>query len=337
MVLLRYTAKRLLLIPVSIFVVITLSFGLTVLIPGDPATLILGEFATPEQVAKIHSDLELDQPFLVRYGHYVERLAHGDLGESYFTGQPVASSIGTLLPNTLQLALFSAAVAVLLGLVLGGLSAYFHQRWPDRLASVAITTLQAVPNFVLALVFIYFLFFVLGWAPSPVGALSLTDVVPPARTNLTLLDALLAGRWDSAVSDLTHSILPSLSLGVVLAAALAKTVRTTMAQQLSSSQVEHARACGLPERRVLHYAFLAARTPILTSTAILLGTLMGGTAIMETIFAWPGVGRWALEGMGKVDIPVIQCFILVTGIGTLLVYLILDVVVAMLDPRISYA
>jgi ABC-type dipeptide/oligopeptide/nickel transport system permease component len=148
---------------------------------------------------------------------------------------------------------------------------------------------------------------------------------------------MLAGRWGSAASDLERSILPSVSLGLVLAAALAKTVRTTLAQQLSSAQVEFARACGLSERRVVHYAFLGARTPILTSTAMLLGTLIGGTAIMETIFAWPGAGQWALAGMAQVDIPVIQGFILVTGLGTLLIYLALDLVVAMLDPRISYA
>jgi ABC-type dipeptide/oligopeptide/nickel transport system permease component len=337
MVLLRYTAKRLLLIPISIFVVVTLSFGITLLVPGDPATLILGDFATPDQVAAIHHQLGTDRPFFARYGHYVWQLAHGDLGRSYFTNETVTGSLARLMPNTLQLAVFSAVVAIVCGLALGSLSAYFHERWPDRVASVAITILQAIPNFVLALVLIYVVFVVLRWAPSPVGALGLTDTVPPSRTHLTVLDAMLAGRWGSAGSALRHSILPSVSLGLVLAAALAKTVRTTMIQQLESAQVEFARACGLSERRVLHYAFLGARTPILTSTALLLGTLIGGTAILETIFAWPGAGQWALVGMGRVDIPVIQGFILVVGLGTLLIYLALDVVVASLDPRISYA
>lgn len=159
--LLSYATKRLLLIPISMFVVISLSFKLTSLIPGDPTVLILNDFTTPEQVTKINTQLETDQPFLVHYWHYVKRLAHKNLGTSYFTGQPIGHNIAQLLPNTLQLAIFSAVVTIVLGFVLNNVSAYFHLQKPDRSTSVAITVLQTIPNFVLALVLIYIIFFLL--------------------------------------------------------------------------------------------------------------------------------------------------------------------------------
>jgi peptide/nickel transport system permease protein len=159
---------------------------------------------------------------------------------------------------------------------------------------------------------------------------------PPPVTHFLLIDSLLSGNWQILGSALAQSVLPVLTLGIVYSAYFGKTARTVLAAALDSSQIEFARACGLPRRQIIGYAVLMGRTPILTYAAILFGTLIGGEAIVETIFGWQGVGQWALEGVLKVDIPVIQGFVILGGFATLLIYLLLDVVVSVLDPRISY-
>lgn len=334
--LLAFVAKRLLLVPVSLFVVASLAFGLVALMPGDPAVTVLGGFATKAEVEHVHHVLGLDRPLGQRYLDYLGRLAHGDLGQSFYTGQPVASDIARYLPNTLELIVLSLGFAAILGLVLGATGAYFQRRWPDWLSSGATTAIQSVPDFVLGLVLIYAIFFVLRLVPAPVGRLSIGDAAPPTVTHFLLIDSLLGGDWAVLASALGHSVLPVVTLGVVYSAYFAKTARTSLAQAMNSPQVEFARACGLRERTVLGYALLTARTPLLTYGAILFGALIGGEAIIETIFSWRGVGQWALEAVLKLDVPVIQGFIIVAGLATLLIYLILDVLVAILDPRVSY-
>jgi peptide/nickel transport system permease protein len=334
--LLPFIGRRLLLIPVSMFVVLTLTFGLQMLIPGDPAAVILGTFASPDQVEAVHRELELDQPVAIRYVHYMEGVAKGDLGRSFFTQVPVWSDIVRFLPNTLELVVPALILAYLLGLLGGTAAAYFHQRMPDRLTRVGVSVIQSVPDFVVALVLIYFFAFQFRLVPPPIGRLAVGASVPPPVTNFLLIDALLGGQWDVFVSALAHMVLPVLTLGIVYSAYFAKTVRTVLIQAFASPQVEFARACGLQERVVVQYALLAARAPILTYGAILFGALIGGAAIVETIFNWRGIGQWALEGMLKVDVPQIQGFVLVAGVATLFVYLALDVAVVLLDPRVSY-
>jgi peptide/nickel transport system permease protein len=194
---------------------------------------------------------------------------------------------------------------------------------------------QSVPDFLLALLLIYFLFFILGWAPAPLGRMGLAGSGEVEKvTGLLLVDTLLDGNVAAFTRALRHLMLPTLALGVVYSAYLGKTARATMANALASQQVEYARACGLPERQVIRYAFLEARTPIITYLTILFGALVGGAAIVETIFSWQGVGEWALVAMLNLDIPAIQGFIVVAGVTTILLYLALDVAVMLLDPRV---
>lgn len=329
-----YFLKRLLVIPVSAFVIVTLTFGLVSLIPGDPAVTISGGHASPAQLAAIRAQLGLDHSLGQRYIDYVGHVAQGNLGRSFYTGQSVASSIGNYLPNTLELIVPSLALALILGLTLGTVGAYFRRRLPDRISSVGITITQSVPDFVLGLVGIYILFYRLRIVPAPIGRLGVTDALPPHRTGFLFIDSLAAGKWATLGSAVAHTVLPALTLGVVYSSYFGKTARATLGQAMASAQVEFARACGLPEWQVVRYAFLAARTPILTYGAILFGVLIGGDAIIETIFAWQGAGQWALNAMLNVDVPVIQGFVLVAGLITLLVYIALDFVVVALDPRL---
>lgn len=332
--LLPYFLKRLLVIPVSAFVIVTLTFGLVSLIPGDPAVTISGGHGSPAQLAAIRDQLGLNHSLGRRYVDYVLSVGHGDLGRSFYTGQPVRSSIANYLPNTLELIVPALALALGLGLVLGLVGAYFRRRLPDRISSVGITITQSVPDFVLGLLGIYVLFYRLRFVPAPIGRLGVTDALPPRHTGFLFIDSLVAGQWGTFGSAVAHAVLPALTLGIVYSSYFGKTARATLGQAMGSAQVEFARACGLPERQVVRYAFLAARTPILTYGAILFGVLLGGDAIIETIFAWQGAGQWALNAMLNVDVPVIQGFVLVAGLMTLLIYIALDFTVVALDPRL---
>lgn len=332
-----YVARRLLMIPVSMLVIVTLCFGLVSLIPGDPAITISGGYASADELAAIRHGLGLDKPLAERYVDYLGAIAHGDLGTSFFTRESVLQSIGRYLPNTLELIVLALAVAVVLGLALGGIGAYFQRRLPDRISSVVIAATQSVPDFVLGLLGIYVLFYLLRIAPPPLGRLGIGDSQPRDVTHFLILDCILTGDWTALRSALGHAALPVLTLGIIYSSYFAKTTRATLGQAMSSAQVEFARACGLPERQVIRYAFVAARTSILTYGAILFGVLLGGAAIIETIFSWQGAGQWALDAMLKVDVPVIQGFVLVVGLMTLLIYLALDVIIVFLDPRTSYA
>jgi peptide/nickel transport system permease protein len=329
----RYIAARLAIVAVSLLGLITLSFLLVSLIPGDPAKLILGDYATPESIAQVHKELGLDKPLPERYLAYVGQTLQGDLGSSYFTHQPVRHDLLMRVPNTLVLLLPGVILGLALGLTVGSLGAYYRRRLPDRFVGGWITTSQAIPEFVIGLLLIYVFFFALGLAPAPVGMLDAAVVRPENITGSEPLDALLTGQWATLQNIFAHAVLPIVTIGIFLATYFAKTARTGLSQSLRSPQVEFARACGLRERKVFGYALTAVRTSLLTYVVILFGASLGGAAIIEVLFAWPGVGNWSLQGVLKGDVPVIQGFVLIMGVATLLAYVVLDIVVVLLDPR----
>jgi peptide/nickel transport system permease protein len=221
------------------------------------------------------------------------------------------------------------------GMAIGIAAAYFRRRWPDRFASGLITTAQSIPDFFLGLLLILVFYSIWRVAPAPVGILDPGKLSGGQRVSGSIVvDAVITGSWATVASIGAHAILPALTIGFHFSSYFAKTVRTSMTQSMGSAQVEFARAHGLPERKVLGYALITARTPVLTYSAILFGSLLGASAIVETIFAWPGVGQWALAGTLQADIPVIQGFVLLIGLLTMVVYLALDLSVLLLDPRV---
>jgi peptide/nickel transport system permease protein len=237
------------------------------------------------------------------------------------------------VPNTLVILIPGMILGIVFGLALGSLGAYYRRRMPDRLVGVWIAGSQAIPEFVIALALIYLFFFVFGVAPAPLGMTDATVAPVDHITGFMPLDAVLSGNWSVFWNVVTHAILPAVTLGITGAMFFAKTVRAGLAQSLRSSQVEFARACGIPERTVFRYALTAVRTSLLTYIVILWGASLAGMAVVEVVFAWPGVGNWSLQGVLKSDLPVIQGFVLLLGVATLLAYVLLDVVVALLDPR----
>ncbi len=319
------------------FLVTTMSFLLVNALPGDPALVIAGGFANEETIAQINEDLGLDQPLIPRYFDYLGGLARGDLGESFESRNPIRGEVGRFLPATIELVVPALVFAALGGIALGTLGAYYRGRYPDRISGIFVSIGQSIPDFFLGIVLIYVVFFRLGWTPGPEGRLGFLDRAPEAKTNFMMVDAVLAREWGTLWSLITHSFLPWLTLGIVYMAYFARTTRSVVSSALDSPQVEFARACGLPERTVLRYAFLEARTSVLTFGGILFAALIGGAAIVESVFSWNGFGQWGLDAMLRLDIPVILGFVVVSGLFTLLVFFVLDLLVIWLDPRVSYS
>lgn len=332
----RVIITRIALLPVMLFLLATFTFLLRVLIPGEPASIILGEFAQPEDIARVNAQLGFDRPWWEQYFDFVFGVFRGDLGASYLTGAPVLDELLRRLGNSMVLIIPSLLLAVLIGTAVGAVGGYYRRRVAGRTAGLFITAAQGLPPFFLGILLIFLFVFTVRVFPTPIGMIG-SSISPPTQvTGVMLLDALLAWRPDVIGSIAAHAVLPSVATAAFLSAYFAKTVRTGMTQALATPQVEFARACGLPERQIVRYALLAARTSVLTYIAILFGVMLSAQAIIELVFSWPGAGAWALDGILKGDLPVIQGFIVVTGVLVILTYIVLDVVVAALDPRIAY-
>jgi len=330
----RFVLGRIVLAGILVIVVISACFGLVSLIPGDPAFAILGEFATPEQVAELNRKLGLDQPFLIQYWNYLTSALSGDLGVSYFSGAPITAEILTRLPASLLLVVPGIFLAVVIGVAIGSASAYRRGTAVDRALSGVTSATLALPEFALALIMIFVFFQILQIAPPPLGMLSPLDPLPPVVTGSVLIDAVLSGSWDTIGVALRRAVLPTLTLGIFFSAFFARVVRTGLTAALLSPQVEFARACGLSELTVFRYAMGDIRRTLLTFLVILTGGALSGAVILETVFSWPGIGTWALNGILRVDIPVIQGFVLIITTTLLFAYVAIDVLIAFIDPRV---
>lgn len=327
--------RRILLMLVSLAVLVSITFFLVNLAPADPARAVAGAFATQDQIQQIRSQLGLDKPLIARFGDYWGSLFHGSLGTSLYSRDTISGTIWKLLPSTLELVLLSLIFALVVGLVLGIISAYFHSRWPDRLSSGVVGVLQSIPDFVMAVIVIYIVAYVLDAAPGPEGQLSIAASPPDRITGMTLVDSLLAGNMDTFKDAVNHAALPVLTLGLVLTTVFARISRAALREAFESEQTKFARACGLSEWRIVRFALLSARTPIMTYSAIIFAAGFGGTAIVETVFNWNGVSQWAVTSMQRNDYPAVEGFVLVAGAITLLIYLLLDVLTNLLDPRMQ--
>jgi peptide/nickel transport system permease protein len=328
--------RRLAFIPVALFGIITASFLLVSIMPGDPALVILGSTASEQELLTVRSELGLDRPLFDRYVTYIGDVLTGDFGQSFFTGQDIGSEILRFFPASVELVVMALVLAGIVGISLGALAGYYRGHGQDRAARVVIASLQALPEFLIGLLLIFFLFYLWRLAPSPLGRLGIMDTYPPVVTHFLLLDLIIAGDWKTLGSALHRSMLPIFTLALGAIPMFAKITRATVGAAMESKQVQFARACGLPEWRVLHYALLQARTPILTYTAMLFGAMVGGSAIIETMFSWQGLGQWGLNAIITLDIPAIQGFVIFTGLFTMLVYLALDLLVVALDPRVHH-
>lgn len=312
----RYLMQRLLAaVPVLIGVSIV-AFALVRLVPGDPVTVLLGPGYNEEQASVLRERYALDRSLPVQYLAWASRAVRGDLGESFFTGQTVASAILERLPVTLQLTVIGVLFAVLLGVPLGVASALRPNRALDHAARVVGLFGISVPGFWVGSLLILLVSLRLGWLPSG-------RFVPI---------------WEDPLENLQRMILPGVALGLAVAAVVLRTARSAMLEVIGQDYVRTARAKGLSEPRVLvRHALRNAMVPVLTVLGLQVGYLLGGSVVIEQVFSLPGVGRLALQAIGSRDYALLQGTILFVAVVFIVVNLVVDLLYARLDPRIGAA
>ncbi len=304
---LAYLARRLLLTIPVLFGIATLVFALVHLVPGDPALQMLGEGASGEDVAALRTRLGLDQPLFVQYGQFLKGVSHGDLGTSFRLNTTVTRAIAETVPRTMQLALASMLVASVFAIPLGMIAAIFKGRWPDQTAMTFAVLGLSLPAFWVGPMLAWGFAVGLGWLP-----------------------VSGYGRW-------SHLVLPSLTLGLSLAAILARMTRTTLLDELRELYVLAARARGASRvRAIVRHAFRNSLIPIITIVGLQFGAVLTGSIITETIFAWPGVGRLLITAINTRDYPLVQGCILWIAVIYVGVNLVTDLMYGWLDPRIRF-
>ena len=315
--------------------VLLVTFLLIRMLPGDPALLLLGNMATPDAVAALRERLGLDQSIWQQFIRYVGQVLDGDLGVSIFTSNPVVTDLMERAPATLELITYSMILTVLVGVTLAVISVVRSGGVIDVGSRIYGLAAGAIPDFWVGLLLIYFVFYVAEWAPPPFGRIDAFIAAPPQVTGFLTIDSLIAGDWAAFRSSVGRLILPVLTLTLVNAGALMKMTRTVFADIYRSEFVRHARASGLSERVIVRAALRNSLPPIITLVGFLMGFLLGAAVLVETIFAWGGLGQYAVQAVINSDYPALQGFILVAAAFILVVYLIVDILYELVDPRIQ--
>jgi peptide/nickel transport system permease protein len=326
---------------VAVLVAITVaSFLFMHAIPGDPVTMRLGEHPSAAAAAALTQQLGLDQPWYVQLVRYLGAVAHGDLGVSIADDEPVAGKLAAYFPATVELTLGAMLFAISIGIPAGIFAAVRHRSVADALAMSLALVGVSIPVFWLGWMLVY----VLAVLPAhagldlfPIsGRISMMYVIPP-RTHLVVIDAILAGNVRATLDALWHLVLPSVTLGTIPLAIVAKITRSGMLDVLASDYVRTARAKGLGERAVVvRHALSNALLPIITVLGLQTGLLLGGAVLTESIFAWPGVGRLAFDAISNRDMPLINGCLLLFAAVFVFVNAAVDVLYALVNPRIRY-
>jgi ABC-type dipeptide/oligopeptide/nickel transport system permease component len=331
---LRLIGRRLLAAAPGLAGVIVVTFLMTRALPGDPAAFFAGPAATREAIEEIRKSLGLDKSLTVQFGLYVRDLMRGDLGKSLTTGQLVRSDLVSRLPASLELTACGLLLAVSIALPLGGLAATRPGSWVDHLCRMLTTAGVSLPIFFTGLLLVYVFYFLLGWAPAPLGRLDAFASAPRSITGFFLLDALLTGDIGVMGAILRQLALPAITLGLFAMAPIARMTRAAMLGVLSSDFIRTARASGLDRRTVLvTYAFRNAMLPVVTTLGMVFSFLLGANVLVEKVFAWPGIGSYALEALIVSDYAPVQGFILTMAGLYVLLNLLIDVLYGVIDPR----
>ncbi|TCT25103.1 peptide/nickel transport system permease protein [Melghiribacillus thermohalophilus] len=332
---LNYIIRRLVfLIPVLLGVTL-IAFSLMHLIPGDPARSMLGEKATEEQLEALREELGLNDPLAVQYGRYLGQVVTGDLGKSVKSDISVAEELANRLPATFELTLFAMGVAIFVGVLAGVIAAVKQYSWFDNISMTGALFGVSMPIFWLGLMMIWLFSVKLGWLP-PSGRLS-HEIELTTITNLYLLDSILTWNWEAFWDSFKHLLMPGLALGTIPMAIIARMTRSSMLEVMRQDYIRTANAKGLSRFPVIfQHALKNAFLPVLTVIGLQFGYLLGGAVLTETIFSWPGVGRYVYLSILGRDYPVVQSTILVIAAIFVIVNLITDILYKYFDPRISY-
>ena len=318
--------------------VVVVSFILTRALPGDPAAYFAGPAATAESIAEIRTTLGRDRSWPEQFVVYVVDLLQGDLGQSLSTGQPVLAELLRRLPASLELTLTALLLSCLIALPLGIAAAVHQGSWIDHACRVLVTAGVSLPTFFTGIALVYVFYYLLGWAPSPLGRLDFIYLSPPEVTGFYVLDALLAGDTETAWGALRQLALPAITLALFTLAPLARMARAAMLQALSSDYIRTARAAGLGERQIVYgYAFRNAMLPVVTTLGMVFSFTLGANVLVEKVFAWPGIGSYAVEALVVSDYAAVQGFVLAMALLFVLLNLLIDVIYTLIDPRTADA
>jgi dipeptide transport system permease protein len=334
---LRFVVARLAVLIPTFFGVTIVAFGLIRLIPGDPVELLVGERGlTPERHAQLMAQLGLDKPVWQQYAGYLVSLAHGDLGRSINTREPVLSDFLTLFPATVELATCALVLAVLIGLPAGVIAGVRRGSVFDQALMGISLTGYSMPIFWWGLLAIILFSNKLHWTPVS-GRIDVLYFFQPV-TGFMLIDSLLSGQEGAFGSAVRHLILPAVVLGTVPLAVIARQTRSAMLEVLNEDYVRTARAKGLPPWRIVGlHALRNALIPVVTVIGLQVGLLFSGAILTETIFAWPGIGKWLIDSIARRDYPSVQGGVLLIATMIMVVNLLVDLLYGLINPRIRHA
>ena len=329
--------RRLLLGIITIFGVILITFILVRLVPSDPAAQWVGVKATTEQIIAAREELGLDKPIYVQFGYYIKDLLRGNLGYSIMTHRPIVEELKARFPATLELVLFSVIFAVLIGIPLGLISAKNKNSWIDHLSRFFSIGTISIPTFWLALVLQLIFFMILGILPSG-GNLSMKIKLfqnVPHITGFIFLDSLITGNFVILIDFLKHLILPAICVGAYVIGLVARMTRSALLEILSEDYIKAARSYGLSERLILYsYALKNSLGPTVTAVTLALGYALMNTFLVESVFSWPGIGKYVADAVVCLDYPAILGVTIIAAIAYILLNLIADIIISF-DPRVK--
>jgi len=330
-----YTIRRLLmLVPVLIGMTL-ITFSIVHLIPGNPAQVILGETASETAIKNLEESMGLNEPYAIQYTYYVTDLLQGDLGTSLKTKSPISKEIWPYIAATFELTLFAMLFAIIIGVNAGIISAWKQNSWFDFLAMLIALIGVSIPVFWLALMEQWIFAQELSWFPSS-GRQDNRDPMEPI-TYFFVLDSILHGDFSRTFTVLKHLVLPSIALGTIPMAIIARMTRSSMLEVMRSDYIRTVQAKGSGQLLIIYkHALKNALIPVLTVIGLQTGVLLGGAILTETIFSWPGVGRYIYEAITYRDYPVIQSGILVIAFLFVIINLVVDLLYKFIDPRINY-
>jgi peptide/nickel transport system permease protein len=327
----RLAASVVVLVGVSILI-----FLIARVVPGDPARIALGPMASEQQVAQLRAALFLDRPILVQYAEFARGAWHGDLGVSLYTNRMVTTDLGQFLPATAELVLAASLLMIVVGIPLGVLAGHFRDRWPDHVARLAALLGIVAPSFVWAIILVLVFSYAFDLMPV-IGRLSDSIAAPPWVTGFVTIDALLANDWPAFKDALWHIALPAVALSLSGIGQAARLTRTNLGQTYGSDYIDLARAYGFSGRAIAwKYALRPAMIPTLTILGLDFASKLGNAFLVEAVFAWPGMARYGVNAILNKDLNAIVGTVLVIGLAFLVINLVIDLIVAYLDPRIRY-
>jgi len=328
-------ALRLLSAIPTLFGVILVTFLLTRVLPGDPAVFFASNPSmSAADVEAVRQHLGLDLPLAQQFWIYLTNIVQGDLGKSLATGQTVVAELARRLPASAELTLFAFFLAIMAALPLGVMAALRPGSLLDHAARLIATLGVSMPTFVTGLLLIFLFYFLIGWAPEPIGRLDPFMFEPPRITGFLTIDATLAGDWAVFPAALKQMLLPAITMALFALAPLTRMARASMLEVLGSEFIRTARALGLPRRKIiLTYAFRNAMVPVITTMGMTFSYMLGANVLVEQVFSWPGVGAFAISSIINLDYAPLQGFMLMMAFIFIAVNLLTDIATALIDPR----